>query len=122
MIRRPPRSTRTDTLFPYTTLFRSSPLAANGVELVELPRAAVLAADQVAGCDAVVLLFERMAASSLPTDRRLAVIARMGVGYATNDPHACPAPDVARHIHTDTVRRPKSSHERRDGTGRGRTV
>src|SRR3546814_15882450 len=29
MIRRPPRSTRTDTLFPYTTLFRSRP----GVEV-----------------------------------------------------------------------------------------
>src|SRR3546814_5070559 len=27
MIRPPPRSTRTDTLFPYTTLFRSSPAA-----------------------------------------------------------------------------------------------
>src|SRR3546814_10605682 len=27
MIRRPPRSTRTDTLFPYTTLFRSNVLA-----------------------------------------------------------------------------------------------
>src|SRR3546814_8824813 len=27
MIRRPPRSTRTDTLFPYTTLFRSNWLA-----------------------------------------------------------------------------------------------
>src|SRR3546814_13341128 len=27
MIRRPPRSTRTDTLFPYTTLFRSFGLA-----------------------------------------------------------------------------------------------
>src|SRR3546814_19156466 len=26
MIRRPPRSTRTDTLFPYTTLFRSAKL------------------------------------------------------------------------------------------------
>src|SRR3546814_11626480 len=26
MIRRPPRSTRTDTLFPYTTLFRSGAL------------------------------------------------------------------------------------------------
>src|SRR3546814_8827192 len=26
IIRRPPRSTRTDTLFPYTTLFRSHPL------------------------------------------------------------------------------------------------
>src|SRR3546814_16241996 len=33
MLRRPPRSTRTDTLFPYTTLFRSSPqyLALHGV-------------------------------------------------------------------------------------------
>src|SRR3546814_4318073 len=28
MIRRPPRSTRTDTLFPYTTLFRSRHLVA----------------------------------------------------------------------------------------------
>src|SRR3546814_8134356 len=28
MIRRPPRSTRTDTLFPYTTLFRSHQLGA----------------------------------------------------------------------------------------------
>src|SRR3546814_16423056 len=28
MLRRPPRSTRTDTLFPYTTLFRSDCLAA----------------------------------------------------------------------------------------------
>src|SRR3546814_6588252 len=28
MIRRPPRSTRTDTLFPYTTLFRSFPTVA----------------------------------------------------------------------------------------------
>src|SRR3546814_5991438 len=30
MIRRPPRSTRTDTLFPYTTLFRSPRRAARG--------------------------------------------------------------------------------------------
>src|SRR3546814_16892975 len=29
MIRRPPRSTRTDTLFPYTTLFRSIPAKAS---------------------------------------------------------------------------------------------
>src|SRR3546814_1684429 len=32
MIRRPPRSTRTDTLFPYTTLFRSLPLPSQGEE------------------------------------------------------------------------------------------
>src|SRR3546814_4272638 len=36
MIRRPPRSTRTDTLFPYTTLFRSRRSAEHGFTLVEL--------------------------------------------------------------------------------------
>src|SRR3546814_3420812 len=35
MIRRPPRSTRTDTLFPYTTLFRS---LARTVEYFRIPR------------------------------------------------------------------------------------
>src|SRR3546814_16444605 len=34
MIRRPPRSTRTDTLFPYTTLFRSGSLGETLVELL----------------------------------------------------------------------------------------
>src|SRR3546814_13982767 len=33
MIRRPPRSTRTDTLFPYTTLFRSEAIAFYGKAL-----------------------------------------------------------------------------------------
>src|SRR3546814_15905197 len=43
MIRRPPRSTRTDTLFPYTTLFRSdlAGFAAacwmRGIDCVQLP-------------------------------------------------------------------------------------
>src|SRR3546814_10029537 len=34
MIRRPPRSTRTDTLFPYTTLFRSAWLPAVIIHLL----------------------------------------------------------------------------------------
>src|SRR3546814_13253128 len=34
MIRRPPRSTRTDTLFPYTTLFRSTPLPREALQLL----------------------------------------------------------------------------------------
>src|SRR3546814_13088080 len=42
MIRRPPRSTRTDTLFPYTTLFRSESYlrhaaASRDVRLFEMP-------------------------------------------------------------------------------------
>src|SRR3546814_2479967 len=32
MTRRPPRSTRTDTLFPYTTLFRSRPRASGAAD------------------------------------------------------------------------------------------
>src|SRR3546814_18615465 len=35
MIRRPPRSTRTDTLFPYTTLFRSARALKPGEDLGE---------------------------------------------------------------------------------------
>src|SRR3546814_18506356 len=35
MIRRPPKSTRTDTLFPYTTLFRSKAFAA-GADIKEM--------------------------------------------------------------------------------------
>src|SRR3546814_2149269 len=37
MIRRPPRSTRTDTLFPYTTLFRSRPPPAHEEQVTGAP-------------------------------------------------------------------------------------
>src|SRR3546814_3044630 len=39
MIRRPPRSTRTDTLFPYTTLFRSSDAGASAASTSAFLRA-----------------------------------------------------------------------------------
>src|SRR3546814_6821616 len=38
MIRLPPRSTRTATLFPYTTLFRSNRTVLNGGSITMLPR------------------------------------------------------------------------------------
>src|SRR3546814_15412822 len=47
MIRRPPRSTRTDTLFPYTTLFRSSSGRRHGDTGFQLRRA-----DRQRGLDA----------------------------------------------------------------------
>src|SRR3546814_12159029 len=37
MIRRPPKSTRTDTLFPYTTLFRSAGIDIVGIHGALLP-------------------------------------------------------------------------------------
>src|SRR3546814_16042807 len=55
MIRRPPRSTRTDTLFPYTTLFRS--LFGDAVEaLFSVP---VVATTFIAG-GIVLLVVERL--------------------------------------------------------------
>src|SRR3546814_6743440 len=43
MIRRPPRSTRTDTLFPYTTLFRSA-----GVKILQIGEAEGETAEEAA--------------------------------------------------------------------------
>ena len=54
MIRRPPRSTRTPTLFPYTTLFRS--IAAEGV--------VVLRQLQMAGCCGLASRFSDAALTS----------------------------------------------------------
>src|SRR3546814_3222771 len=69
MIRRPPRSTRTYTLFPYTTLFRSQ-VGAGAVERIDDPgmaagaavallRAAFLAEDGVVGVGPAQLLDDR---------------------------------------------------------------
>src|SRR3546814_16773964 len=54
MLRRPPRSTRTDTLFPYTTLFRSSRHRQRDLVLVErhLDRAGLFGRDRRDAIDA----------------------------------------------------------------------
>src|SRR3546814_3481717 len=55
MIRRPQRSTRTDTLFPYTTLFRSHrPAQPVGILGIEHQEAAAAGADQLPAERAVV--------------------------------------------------------------------
>src|SRR3546814_2495893 len=51
MIRRPPRSTRTDTLFPYTTLFRSPAVAVThmgGHAAVVVQRAPIVSGSRAA--------------------------------------------------------------------------
>src|SRR3546814_2176834 len=77
MIRRPPRSTRTDTLFPYTTLFRSRhrPVGQSAVAPLWQPDAALARQpDGVAGSGnlgvgrtAKPAAFPRIAKHSLPT-------------------------------------------------------
>src|SRR3546814_6495457 len=49
MIRRPPRSTRTDTLFPYTTLFRSIDI--DGEQIFCAPGFSPECPKPVIGCD-----------------------------------------------------------------------
>src|SRR3546814_16022202 len=49
MIRRPPRSTRTDTLFPYTTLFRSRERGAHTVPPAKVARTHPRSAGMAAG-------------------------------------------------------------------------
>src|SRR3546814_7004010 len=50
MIRRPPRSTRTDTLFPYSTLFRSYQRADPGDRDADLHAGGALSLDGAGGC------------------------------------------------------------------------
>src|SRR3546814_18772769 len=67
MIRRPPRSTRTDTLFPYTTLFRSAhgklwPLRPRGER-----RFLQLGANRSGGCAEAVDLDSRQGGEAAPS-------------------------------------------------------
>src|SRR3546814_2186460 len=62
MIRRPPRSTRTDTLFPYTTLFRSGLAAGLAAGLVA---AVFVAAGLAAGLAAAAFVAAGLAAAVL---------------------------------------------------------
>src|SRR3546814_7448396 len=72
MIRRPPRSTRTDTLFPYTTLFRSQ--ADIDVNLATLFQIALDHADQPVAVDDDIMPFGALLALAghpvLPVFRR----------------------------------------------------
>src|SRR3546814_9136425 len=71
MIRRPPRSTRTDTLFPYTTLFRSCPnreqeTSMTAAELADLSLVEIAAAirnKRVSSVETCTALIERIEAS-----------------------------------------------------------
>src|SRR3546814_10405131 len=69
MIRRPPRSTRTDTLFPYTTLFRS----ARDQREPGAHRSAAAAARGSRGADVDVGFAEHLAQEAVPLVFQLAL-------------------------------------------------
>ncbi len=65
-----------------------------------------IAASDIAGFDALILLGASFDADSFPGDGQLALIARFGVGYDNVDVAACDANDVALTITPNGVRRP----------------
>ena len=66
----------------------------------------VITAKDLDGFDALILLIPRIEPESFPTDGRLAVIARFGVGFDTVDVQACTDHDCALVTTPDGVRRP----------------
>src|SRR3546814_20612834 len=96
MIRRPPRSTRTDTLFPYTTLFRSSigELIADLAAIHQPAHLLIVADHGMRAVDAaqVIQLADLIA---LPS-----IIAVQPGPYAAIEPAAAPDDRVARALPT----------------------
>src|SRR3546814_9322572 len=76
MIRRPPRSTRTDTLFPYTTLFRSFPQREQVADFIEREASPLRRADEAQPTQV------RRAIASHPAAPAVAAAARRGVHQA----------------------------------------
>src|SRR3546814_19899279 len=88
MLRRPPKSTRTDTLFPYTTLFRSPCCASN-------PAASASAKARCAG------MVKTVGCSGLPTcDNRL------GPGNGGGRTNVKPQPLMRDPVETSLLYRP----------------
>src|SRR3546814_14607836 len=122
MIRRPPRSTRTDTLFPYTTLFRSLLDDVLGhhaelVALVHVPQGAQLllqsriGGQRAALLDPVAQLDPHFAALVV-----VAVIVRLAADLHA-DPRLAPPPHVVHHPGTVAA-----GFVATDRTGRGPVV
>ena len=76
------------------------------VEVAFLESRNPLTADQLEDFDALILLAHRFEAASVPKSRRLAAVARFGVGYDTVDVDACTKAGIALVITPDGVRRP----------------
>src|SRR3546814_20855900 len=108
MIRRPPRSTRTDTLFPYTTLFRANRTTFNGVALADGTNATVSIQTGTSAGETVDVTLSDLTAATLAIDA-------LDIGSAGDADAAMTAIDAA--LDTVTTARAPRSEERRGGQG-----
>src|SRR3546814_14132337 len=95
MIRRPPRSTRTDTLFPYTTLFRSHG-SSGPIPITRIPR------NRWGGLSRAVE--KELEARGLPVQEDLNAVQVDGVGPIPLNISPAPRVSSARGYLTPTVR------------------
>src|SRR3546814_3026177 len=97
MIRRPPRSTRTDTLFPYTSLFRSPRLTPFECAVAhQLPNTRCVGAEQ-----------RRRAAGDQPASP-LDLIAVLSLGHRPPPSAPCASPGARRADSDEQLHAPRS--------------
>src|SRR3546814_17353489 len=102
MLLRPPRSTRTDTLFPYTTLVRSNLAACGGAFLAG-----------AVGCD------HRLRGGRLVQARRVEIRSQPPAQRADEAKAGCPDPTEARILRRGSHRASYKKTGGRAGVGRG---
>src|SRR3546814_1444315 len=99
MIRRPPRSTRTDTLFPYTTLFRSR----NGVGKSTLMKSLIGLLPATAGR----IRYGGEDITKLEPERR----AHRGIGYIPQGRDVFPRMTIAENLQVGELRSEEHTSE-----------
>ena len=87
-------------------MFDLSPLQQADIDYQFLQCSGEIDADEIADYDALILLAHRFSANSISANKRLAVVARFGVGYDTVDINACNDNGIALVITPDGIRRP----------------
>ena len=89
-------------------VFDLSPLTTNpDIEIgFVAPENGIIPASVLADHDALILLFPRFARESIPSNHRLGLIAKVGVGYDNVDVPACTEAGIALVTAPDGVRRP----------------
>ena len=93
---------------PAYPVFDTSPLTSNPDIEVDYvaPVDGVMPASGLEDFDALILLVPKFTPDSVPSDGRLAIVARFGVGYDTVNVPACTDAGIAAVITPDGVRRP----------------
>src|SRR3546814_12714286 len=122
MIRRPPRSPRTDTLFPYTTLFRSWPLMSEAARRLNRPAREPCRAQNEAplprtSTDRARGYVERRRASPAIASKTAIRNASVHAAHPSRNENVAPPPSYGR----VSMERPEERRVGKEGVSKGRS-